>query len=63
MSLLDEVSRLESEALERIGQAYSLDSVKELQIRYLGRKGPLVALLRQLGSLPEEERRLVGARA
>ncbi|MEW5796416.1 MAG: phenylalanine--tRNA ligase subunit alpha, partial [Candidatus Zixiibacteriota bacterium] len=45
------------------GHADSLDSVKELQIRYLGRKGPLVALLRQLGSLPEEERRLVGARA
>ena len=63
MSLLDEVVRLEIEALERIGQADSLDSLKELQIRYLGRKGPLVSVLRQLGSLPEDERKLVGARA
>jgi phenylalanyl-tRNA synthetase alpha chain len=63
MSLLDEVDRLESEALERIGQADSLEAVKELQIRYLGRKSPLVAVLRQLGSLSDEEKKQVGARA
>ncbi len=63
MSLLDEVDRLESEALERIGQADSLDAVKELHIRYLGRKGPLVAVLRQLGSLSDDEKKLVGGRA
>jgi len=63
MSLLEEVVRLETEALERIGLADSLDSVKQLQIRYLGRKGPVAAILRQLGTLPEQERKQVGARA
>jgi len=63
MSLLEEVVRLETEALERIGLADSLDSVKELHIRYLGRKGPVAAILRQLGTLPEQERKQVGARA
>ncbi len=63
MSLLEEVAQLETEALERIGQADSLDSVKELQMRYLGRKGPLVAILRQLGQLSPEEKKQVGARA
>jgi len=63
MSLLEEVARLESEALERIGQADSLESVNELQVRYLGRKGPLLAILRQLGKLQPEERKEVGARA
>jgi len=63
MSLLDEVDRLESEALERIGMADSLEAVKELQIRYLGRKSPLVAVLRQLGTLSDDEKKLVGARA
>jgi phenylalanyl-tRNA synthetase alpha chain len=63
MSLLDEVTRIESEALERIGQADSLESVKELQFRYLGRKGQLATVLRQLGSLPEDERKQLGARA
>jgi phenylalanyl-tRNA synthetase alpha chain len=62
MSLLEEVTQLESEALERIGKADSLDALKELQVRYLGRKGPLVALLRQLGKLDPEERKAVGAR-
>ena len=63
MSLLDEVTRIESEALERIGRADSLESVKELQFRYLGRKGQLAAVLRQLGTLPEVERKQLGAGA
>ena len=63
MSLLDEVTRIESEALERIGQADSLESVKELQFRYLGRKGQLAAVLRQLGTLPADERKQLGAGA
>jgi phenylalanyl-tRNA synthetase alpha chain len=61
MSLLDEVTRIESEALERIGQTDSLESVKELQFRYLGRKGQLAAVLRQLGALSEAERKQLGA--
>lgn len=63
MSLLKEVIALETEALERIGQADSLESVKELQVRYLGRKGPLVAILRQLGQLTPEDKKQVGARS
>ena len=63
MSILDDVTKLEEEALERIGQADSLDSLKELQIKYLGRKGPLVAILRGLGSLSADERRTTGAKA
>ncbi|RKX22551.1 MAG: phenylalanine--tRNA ligase subunit alpha [Candidatus Zixiibacteriota bacterium] len=63
MSLLDDVTKLETEVLERIGQADSLASLKELQVRYLGRKGPLTSLLRGLGSLPPEVRKQAGARA
>lgn len=63
MSVLDEVAKLESEALERIGQADSLDLLKELQIRYLGRKGPLTQILRSLGKLDPDERKSVGAAA
>jgi phenylalanyl-tRNA synthetase alpha chain len=63
MSLLDEVARIESEVIERIGQAGSLDALKELQVRYLGRKGPLTAVLRSLGKLSPDEKKEVGARA
>jgi phenylalanyl-tRNA synthetase alpha chain len=63
MSLLEEVSQIEREALERIGAADSLDSLKELHIRFLGRKARLMAILKELGSLPPDERKETGARA
>ncbi|HUV30207.1 MAG TPA: phenylalanine--tRNA ligase subunit alpha [Acidobacteriota bacterium] len=63
MSLLDEVARLEEEVLERIGQADSLGSLEELKVQYLGRKGPVMSLLKSLKDLPLEERKRTGARA
>ncbi len=63
MSLLEDVTRLEKEALERISQADSLEGLKQLRITYLGRKGPLVSMLRGLGQLEIEERKQVGAAA
>lgn len=63
MTLLDDVNRIEHEALERIGNADSLDLLKELQIAYLGRKGSITAALKDLGALPVEERKALGARA
>ena len=63
MTLPDEVSRIEQEALERIGNAGSLDLLKDLQIQYLGRQGSLTAVLKSLGALPVDERKAVGAQA
>lgn len=63
MSLLDEVKRLEKEAVERISNADSLDLLGELKVRYLGRKGPLTEILKSLKSLPPDERKQAGAEA
>ena len=63
MSLLDDVARIQDEALKRIDEADSLESLKELQIAYLGRKGSVTAVLKGLGELPLEERKAVGAAA
>jgi len=63
MSLLDDVAQLEKEALKEIEGANSLESLNELQIKYLGRKGCLTAILKTLGKLPVEERKAAGARA
>ncbi len=63
MSLLDDVIKLEKEAIERIGQADSLDALNDLKIQYIGRKGSLVAILRGLGKLPDQDRKEVGAKA
>jgi phenylalanyl-tRNA synthetase alpha chain len=63
MSLPEEVARLGQEARERISTADSLASLKEARVHYLGRKGPLTAILKGLKDLPVDERRQVGAEA
>lgn len=40
-----------------------LEALEEARVLYLGRKGKLVSLMSELGSLPEEERRTVGTLA
>jgi phenylalanyl-tRNA synthetase alpha chain len=47
-------------AVEAAGSAADLEAVR---VRYLGRQGVLTQLLRSLGTLPAEERPLVGAAA
>ena len=61
MALTDQIKSIESEALERIGQADSLAVLKDLRVVYLGRKSPVMALLKTLGSLPPDERKEAGA--
>jgi len=56
------------EALERdldkaIKGASDAGMLEEVEIRFLGRKGELTAILRQLGSLPVVERKKIGKRA
>lgn len=63
MSNLDDVIKLKEEFIERLGNADSLDSVNELQIKYLGRKGILTGILKGLKDLPPEERKVIGAAA
>jgi phenylalanyl-tRNA synthetase alpha chain len=63
MSLLEDVARLKDEAKERISKADSLDTLKELQVKYLGRKGELTSILKSLKDLPVEEKKKTGAAA
>src|SRR5688572_29102804 len=60
MSPVDELEGIEKEAIEALSGAGSTERVQELQIAYLGRKGPLARVGKTLGTLPVEERRVVG---
>ncbi|HVL50048.1 MAG TPA: phenylalanine--tRNA ligase subunit alpha [Actinomycetota bacterium] len=60
MNATEELEAIEKEALLALHDAESSDRVKELEIAYLGRKGPLARLGKTLGSLPLEERRSTG---
>jgi len=61
--LLNRLKELEDEAREKIEGVSSLDELKTLKVRYLGKKGELTALLRSLGSAPPEERPVIGKKA
>ncbi|KLU61820.1 phenylalanine--tRNA ligase alpha subunit [Peptococcaceae bacterium CEB3] len=58
--LQEEVRRLEAETLALLAKTDTLDGIRDLKVKVLGKKGTLTALLRQMGSLPPQERPLMG---
>ena len=54
---LERIRREALEALEQTGAAQELDA---LRIKYLGKKGELTAVLKQMGGLSAEERPVIG---
>jgi phenylalanyl-tRNA synthetase alpha chain len=64
VGLIEELRSLESEALAAVAAAAEPDELEAVRVRFLGRKdGRISGLLRGLGSLPNEEKPLVGAEA
>ena len=55
-----ELAQLLDEANTAIADADSATAVEALRIKYLGKKGRLTEQLKRLGSLPANERPLVG---
>ena len=54
------MQELRENALNAISDAESIDSLDALRVRYLGKKGELTAILKQMGKLSEEERPVMG---
>ena len=54
---------IENQALESINQVDNADQLEQLSIKYLGRKGVLTGFLRNISSLPVEERPNAGKNA
>ena len=47
-------------ALQRIGEAVSLESLEQIRVELLGKKGELTSILKNMGSLSKEERPVIG---
>ncbi len=58
--LIDTLDRLGAEALEAIEQAGSLDALDEVRQTYMGKKGHISLIKRELGSLDPDARKAVG---
>jgi phenylalanyl-tRNA synthetase alpha chain len=56
----EQLEGLQAEALDLIGQAPDRRALDEIRVRFLGKKGELTGLLKQLGQLPHEQRREAG---
>jgi phenylalanyl-tRNA synthetase alpha chain len=59
----EELKKLQDETSVLLSQASTEKEVSEIRVKVLGRKGNLTHLLKQLGTLPEEERREIGKKA
>jgi len=54
------LQELENASLSAIASAESVDVLESLRVKYLGKKGELTAILKQMGTLSDEERPVIG---
>ncbi|MBP3463985.1 MAG: phenylalanine--tRNA ligase subunit alpha [Clostridia bacterium] len=57
----EQISKIQKEALENVKNSKDLKELNDIRVKYLGKKGELTLLLRQMGSLSAEERPIMGA--
>ena len=57
----EQVKQIEKNALEELESCKELKALEETRVKYLGKKGELTALLKQMGSLSKEERPIIGS--
>ena len=60
MSVVDDLRGIEESALQGISQADSLETLDQIRVKVMGRKGSLTQILHSMGSLLPEERPQVG---
>ena len=58
--MLNALQQIRQQAAEALAQAGDLKALDDLRVKYLGKKGELTALLKQMGRLSAEERPKVG---
>jgi phenylalanyl-tRNA synthetase alpha chain len=61
--MLQELDRLEQEALAALEGVASEEALEQWRVTYLGRSSPLMSVFDQLGGLPKDERPAIGRRA
>lgn len=57
----EQLKKIREEALSALEAVTSSAELEELRVKYLGKKGELTALLKQMGKLPAEERPVMGS--
>lgn len=55
-----QLENIESEAIKEISSCDSIKGLDDLRVKFLGKKGELTAILKQMGKLSAEERPVIG---
>ena len=58
---MENLDALVSQALEAVQQAADVNTLEQIRVQYLGKKGELTQVMKTLGNIPAEERPKVGA--
>jgi phenylalanyl-tRNA synthetase alpha chain len=61
--VLDKLQELRTRALEELTRVHTTNQLQDWRVTFLGKKGPLIEILRDLGKLPAEERPAAGQAA
>lgn len=59
----DKLLEIKDQVLSQLETTSILEDIEAIRIKYLGKKGELTLVLREMGKLPKEERPIVGALA
>lgn len=60
MNVQEKLLNLQEAALNEIKEASSIESLESLRVKYLGKKGEITAIRKEMGKLSQEERPVVG---
>lgn len=61
--MIERLQELHDEAMVKVAEAEDLNSLQQVRIAYLGKKGPITEVMKGMGKLSNEERPVVGAKA
>ena len=56
----ENINKLREEVWLELEKIADLEALEKFRVNYLGKKGAITALLRSMGTLPKEERPLIG---
>lgn len=60
MAMKEQLAKIKEEALAAIQETSASGNLDAVRVKYLGKKGELTAVLKQMGKLPAEERPVIG---
>jgi phenylalanyl-tRNA synthetase alpha chain len=61
--VIEALGHIREEVLASLSKVHTEKEITDIRVKILGRKGSLTQLLKQLGALPEAERKEIGKKA